>query len=140
MISVEVSAPVHPTEDRELVQAALGKIFAGLEYQLKESEGMVPRLVGFGDETSLTWLHELLRSRKILDTARSRMHIDKGIVAFTLNKQAAWVGKVSFPADDEPLGSIWVEITTHSKEDAQRLVDWLAPPTEEGRPMFDIDL
>ena len=140
MIGVEVSAHVNPTEDRDRVQSAIEGIFPGLEYELQDREGFTSRLVGTGGRDSLELLHELLRSCKILDTARRNMHIKGGSVTFILNKQAATMGKVSFPAGDEPLGSIWVEIVTQDADEAGRVLDWLAPPTENGHPIFEIEL
>ncbi len=101
---------------------------------------MTSRLVGCGDHHSLILFHEQLRSRKILDTARSNMHIEMNIITFNINKQAAAAGKVSFPPDDETLGSIWVEITAKDTDEAQKVIDWLAPPTESGKPLFEIEL
>jgi predicted RNA binding protein with dsRBD fold (UPF0201 family) len=140
MIAVEVSAHVNPTEDRDRVQSAVSRIFPNLEYVLQEREGFTSRLVGSGGRDSLELLHELFRSRKILDTARRNMHIEESTVSLTLNKQAASTGKVSFPAGDEPLGSIWVEIVAQDADEAGRLLDWLAPPTENGHPIFEIKL
>ena len=140
MITVEVSAHVNPTEDRDRVQSAIEGIFPGLEYEFKEKEGFTARLVGTGGRDSLELLHELLWSRKILDTGRRNMHIEGGTVTFILNKQAATVGKVSFPPGDELLGSIWVEIVAQDADEAGRVVDWLAPPTEKGHPQFEIEL
>ncbi len=140
MIALEVSAHVNPTEDRDRVQSAIERIFPDLEYELQDREGFTTRLVGTGGRDSLELLHELLRSRKILDTGRRNMHIEGSTVTFTLNKQAATVGKVSFPAGDEPLGSIWVEIVTQDADEAGRVVDWLAPLTKNGHPEFEIEL
>ena len=140
MIAVEVSAHVNPTEDIDRVRSAVEKIFPCLEFEFQEREGFTSRLVGLGGRDSLELFHELLRSRKILDTGRRNMHIKGGTVTFILNKQAATVGKVSFPAGDEPLGSIWVEIVAQDADEAARLVDWLAPPTENGHPQFEIEL
>jgi predicted RNA binding protein with dsRBD fold (UPF0201 family) len=139
-ITIEVSAPVNPTEDLSKVQAAIENIFTGLEFQLQEREGMKTRLVGSGNHECLIKLHELIRCRKILDTARTNIRFKGNIVTFRLNKQAAFVGKVSFPPGDEPLGSILVEIVAQSPDEAMKVVDWLAPPTEEGKPQFEIEL
>ncbi len=140
MIEVEVSAQVNPTEDEGRVRAAIENIFPGLEYEFEEIDGMTPRYVGRGDKDCLNMLHELLRSRMILDTARTNLRIKGGIVTFRLNKQGATVGMVSFPADDEPLGSIWVEIRTEDEGATEMVVDWLAPPTEHGHPLYEIEL
>lgn len=140
MIRVEVSASVNPTEDRNKVQAAIERIFPALEFTIHEKPGQNIRLVGVGCKDSLFELHRLIRGRKILDTARSNMTIEGNVVAFMLNKQAAAAGKVSFPPDEEPLGSIWVEIDTQNPQVARHVVDWLAPPTEDGFPLFEIEL
>lgn len=140
MIEVEVCAQVHPTEDKDRVRAAIGNIFPGLKYQYEEGYGMTSRLTGRGDEDCLNTVHEQLRNRKILDTARANLHIEGGMITFRLNKQAATAGKVSFPADDETLGSIWVEIRAGDRSIAENIVDWLAPPTEHGHPLFEIEL
>ncbi len=45
------------------------------------------------------------------------------------------MGMVSFPPQEEPLGSIHVQITGN-----ERLIDWLAPETVEGNPIIEISL
>ncbi len=73
----------------------------------------------------------------ILDTARSVMTSGRvgDAVQFRLSKQAAFMGKVSFPPEEEPLGSLHVQITG-----GERVIDWLAPRTEGGVPVEEIDL
>jgi predicted RNA binding protein with dsRBD fold (UPF0201 family) len=48
-------------------------------------------------------------------------------VRFSLNKQAAFVGIPSVPAQEEPLGSIEVIIRASSQEEMERLFEWLYP-------------
>jgi predicted RNA binding protein with dsRBD fold (UPF0201 family) len=45
------------------------------------------------------------------------------------------MGIVSFPPVEEPLGSLHVQITG-----GERVIDWLAPATENGVPVKEIDL
>ena len=45
------------------------------------------------------------------------------------------MGVVNFPPEEEPLGSIHVQI----KGD-DRVIDWLSPMTENGVPVEEIDL
>jgi hypothetical protein len=45
------------------------------------------------------------------------------------------MGIVSFPAEEEPLGSLHVRITG-----GERVIDWLAPQTEQGIPVMETDL
>ena len=45
------------------------------------------------------------------------------------------MGIVSFPAEEEPLGSLNIRITG-----GERVIDWLAPRTENGLPILEMDL
>jgi predicted RNA binding protein with dsRBD fold (UPF0201 family) len=56
-------------------------------------------------------------------------------IQFQMSKQAALMGFVSFPPEEEPLGSLHVQITG-----GERVIDWLAPETENGVPIREIDL
>ena len=43
------------------------------------------------------------------------------------------MGKINFPLEEEPLGSIHVQITGDDQ-----VIDWLAPRTENGVPVHEI--
>lgn len=132
MIEVSLRAAVRPTESSEKVAGALEALFPGIELVAQEG-----RIDGRGGAASLATFHRLLREQRILDTARSVML--QGVVAdavqFRLNKQAATVGRISFPPEEEPLGSIHVEI-----RGGPSLIDWLAPRTVDGKPIEEIEL
>jgi predicted RNA binding protein with dsRBD fold (UPF0201 family) len=134
MITIEISvhASVRPTERVENVVSAIENIFPGLVMDIRED-----RIEAYDGPDSIMTFHKLLREQKILDTARSVM--TNGLVGdavqFRLNKQAAFMGKVSFPPEEEPLGSMHVQITG-----GERVIDWLAPRTEGGVPVEEIDL
>jgi predicted RNA binding protein with dsRBD fold (UPF0201 family) len=116
----------------EKVVRAVENIFPGLIMDILDD-----RIEAYDGPDSLLTLHRLLREQKILDTARSVMLTGRvgNAVQFRLNKQAALMGLVSFPPDEEPLGSIHVQIIGE-----ERMVDWLAPQTENGVPIEEIDL
>lgn len=143
MIEVEVSAIVNPTEDIEKVAIAIVNIFHGFELDLDESKPK-PHLVGSGGIGLLKVMHELFRKEQVLDTARKQLEkgrsVDRTSTHFIINKQVAFVNRLNFPAEEEPLGSIHVTIKAGSEDELDRLVDWLAPPTEEGKPVFEIDI
>jgi len=129
-IEVSVYAQISPTERVEKVVSAVEKIFPELIMDIRKD-----RIEAYNSTDSLRTLHRLLRDQKILDTARSVMlqgRIGKRI-QFRLNKQAAFMGCVNFPTDEEPLGSIHVQIT------GEEVIDWLAPRTENGIPVKEID-
>lgn len=123
---------VRPTECLEKVVSAIEKIFPGLIMDIRED-----RILAYDGPESLQTFHELLRRQQILDTARSVMlgSLVGESIEFQLNKQAALMGKVSFPPEEEPLGSIHVKITG-----CRRVIDWLAPQTEKGVPIKEIEL
>lgn len=50
------------------------------------------------------------------------------------------MGKVNFPAGEESLGSIHVEISAENKEALMKIIDWLSPRTVDGKPVEEIEL
>ena len=131
-IEIFVSSSVKPTERVDRVVSAIENIFPGLIMDIRSD-----RIEAYDGPESLRLMHELLRRQKILDAARSEMlrGMEGGATSFRLNKQAALMGSVSFPAEEEPLGSIHVRITG-----GERVIDWLAPRTENGVPVSETDL
>lgn len=138
-VTVKVSAPVYPTEIEEKVKTAITGLFP-VEPDIWEFG--IPHIYGEGDLESLRLLHHRLREEQILDTARNILlaGISGSTTQFRLNKQVAFMGKVNFPAGEESLGSIYVEITAENLEDLLMLIDWLAPRTSDGKPVGEIDL
>jgi len=132
-LRLQVEVEVKPSEDREKVEAAVNKIFPTLELCQTENS-----LVGESiREESLGRLHQLLREQAIRDSARSMMVQGRrgNVVKFMLNKQVAFVGKVSFTEGEAPLGPI---VVTLEAPDIERLIDYLAPQTREGKPIREI--
>ncbi len=131
-IEISVHASVRPTERVENIVSAIENIFPGLIMDIRED-----RIEAYDGPDSMTSFHKLLREQMILDTARSVMMNGRvgDATRFRLNKQAAFMGKVSFPVEEEPLGSLHVQITG-----GERVIDWLAPQTEDGVPIEEIDL
>jgi predicted RNA binding protein with dsRBD fold (UPF0201 family) len=132
-LKLRVEAEIRPTEDQTKVEAAVKNIFPSLDLR---RDGKF--LAGESTEVlSLDRLHYLLRVQMILDSARSIMHRGKhdSVVRFMLNKQVAMVGKLSFTEGESPLGPI---VVTLEAPDIDRLVDYLAPRTKEGRPIREI--
>ena len=132
-MKLRVEAEIRPTEDQTKVEAAVKKIFPTL--QLSTAGNF---LVGESTEVGvLDRLHQLLRLQMILDSARSVMQRGRhgNAVRFMLNKQVATVGKVSFTDGESPLGPIVVMLEA---PDIERLIDYLAPRTREGKPIREI--
>lgn len=139
-ISVIISALVYPTESAEKVEAAIKKLFPDIELRLEQRSGFEDRLTGIAaGSASLEKLRQLLRRQKILDTARRTFFKSKqdNAIEFKLNKQVAYIAKVNFVEEEIALGPIYIRIEA---EDIDRLIDWLAPLTEDGKPIREIEL
>ncbi len=138
-VKVSVSTLVYPTELEERVKKAVASLFP---IELHTEDFGIPRLSGEGDIESLRPLHRRQREERILDTARHVLMsgISENTAQFRLNKQVAFVGKVNFPAGEESLGSIYVEITAENRGDLLKIIDWLAPRTVEGKPVEEIEM
>lgn len=132
MIEVAVYSSVRPTERVEKVASAIEKIFPGMIMDIRAD-----RIEAYDGLESLRNLHRLLREQSILDTARGVMLRGRvgEAVSFQLNKQAAFMGIVSFPPEEEPLGSLHVRIMG-----GEMVINWLAPETENGVPVNEIEL
>ncbi|MGC8817223.1 MAG: RNA-binding domain-containing protein [Candidatus Hadarchaeum sp.] len=132
-MKLRVETEIRLTESRERVEAAVKNIFPTLNLQLWGQ-----KLVGESTEIeALSKLHQLLRQQAILDTARSTMLANRkgNTTEFMLNKQVAFVGKVSFTDGESPLGPIIVHLEA---PDIERLIDYLAPRTHEGKPIQEL--
>jgi hypothetical protein len=126
-LRLRVRAEVKPTEAREKVEKAIRLIFPTLELSSVGNS-----LVGKSTSVeSLDRLHQLLRQQAIRGSARSMMLQGRrgDVVQFMLNRQAAFVGRVSFGGGESPLGPI---VVTLEAPEIERLIDYLAPSTREG--------
>ncbi|MDW5561626.1 MAG: RNA-binding domain-containing protein [Methanomassiliicoccus sp.] len=125
MLQITATAACRPTEDREKVRHAILNLIP--DAQLEDAEGS---LVGRSDSGEA--LREAILNQHIRDTARSVMlqGVRGNGTRFALNKQAAFMGKVSFIEGPVALGGI--EVTVES-DDIARTIDHLAESTVEDR-------
>ena len=125
MAKVTVSCPVYPSEDSEKVRAALTLLFPTGQFELSDGK--------MSGEADLDNFSVLIRRQRILDTARSMMIKGKGRYGtktrFSLNKQVATVGKVSFVDYRTALGTIEVAV---EDDELDALIDRVAPVTVDG--------
>jgi len=80
---------------------------------------------------------ERLHEQAILDTARGAFFAEQegDTFAFSLKKQAAFVGVVNFSVGDPgELGDVRVRVKVRDP-DVERYIDHVAPPTEDGEPV-----
>lgn len=137
-MKVRVRAEVRPTESSEKVARAIRNLF---DLELNEEKvGYNQQIIGEGDEKSLVKFRRLLFEQRILDAARQFMlrGLSRNGFTFYLNKQAAFMGKVSFctfELGESPLGPITVEVQC---SDPQTAILWLAPRTVQGMPIEEV--
>ena len=130
MLEVRAVAEVHPTEDQAKVERALLKLFpSGRIGRDVKSDGSVFVSVHGSDFEFLSNLRLLIKQERIRSAARSILlrRLKEPSLRFYLNKQAAYMGRVSFcePIGESPHGPVSVEVDT---ENGQAVVDYLASP------------
>ncbi len=140
-VRVVVEAEVRPTEDEAKVRKAVESFFTPESVRVEDLGSTKILVAEAGSLRSLEKLHWLLRAERILDAARSAMK--KGIqgnkLVFYLHKQAAYVGRLSFVSGDHesPMGAIRITI---EHPEPRQVLDWLAPPTVRGRPVYEREI
>jgi predicted RNA binding protein with dsRBD fold (UPF0201 family) len=124
MLVITATAPCFPTEDRERVRQALLNLFPGAE--IEEGAATLTARTDNADR-----LREIIIDNHIRDSARSVLlrGMRDGSTRFVLNKQVAFVGKVSFLDGPMVLGGIEVLI---EDADIEKAIDILAESTVEG--------
>ncbi|WNY23951.1 hypothetical protein MmiHf6_12750 [Methanimicrococcus hongohii] len=111
---------------------------------ISDAENVKETAIVCGNLELLSGIHYLIRKEEIIDTANTALTdgIDEsGCKTFVaLNKQAAFMKHISFPAADETLGSVFLEIETETPDELLRIIDWLTPPTKEGIPVYELKM
>jgi len=137
-VEVEVRTFVTVTESLEKVKRAVFNVFTPDTVKLEEIDDTRAELICYGrGPECLKKLYSALRRQRILDAARN--YIYRGVagdtIVFYLNKQAAYVGVVSFcsfPDRESPKGAITFIVKS---SDVKGFINWLAPRTFKGKPI-----
>jgi predicted RNA binding protein with dsRBD fold (UPF0201 family) len=121
-----IYAPIYPTEETEKVIQAIMNVFPECKLEFVD-KGLV------GTTNNLEYFENLLKIQKIRAAARSVLFNNKhsNCLRFSLNKQAAFAGKVSFGLKSPPLGNIDVEIVG---DNLDAYIDEIAPQMPASYP------
>ena len=105
MLLVTIRTPLRPTEDPEKVRTAILNLFP--ESEIAEDQGQV-----VAKTASLERFMTLIRNQKILDSIRHKLldGMSPGSTIISLNKQAAFVKRVSLSEGRTALGNMEVTI------------------------------
>jgi len=125
---VTAEASVEPTEEEKKVERALLKLFPSGRPEKRVEESITVGLIMRGSELEfLSSLRNLIRQERIRNTARAIFlrGLRDNVLRIYLNKQAAFMGRVSFcaPVGESPHGPI--SILLESK-DMPSVIDYLA--------------
>jgi len=138
MFLLQVRSDLRPTEDLERVLRSIRNLFDIEHYEVVDSSPYKEVVCESNKVESLLKFHQILRQDRILDAARKIMLSSKtgNKISLKLHKQSAYAGHASFITYDSesPLGPIRVTIVS---DDIEKIVDWLAPKTSKGRPLWD---
>jgi predicted RNA binding protein with dsRBD fold (UPF0201 family) len=127
-LTVTAEALVNPTEDESKVEHALHNIFPSSKIEKSNLADDVIRLkITEKSLDALGTLRNLIKQERIRSAARSILlrNSQGNHMRLYLNKQAGFVGRVSFcePVGESPLGPISIMIET---TDSDRVLDFLA--------------
>ena len=133
-VEVFVEAEINPTEDSDKVKKAIENIIWSGSFQSKHQKRGSLLLTKTKGVDSLSKIYNLFRRERKVDAARSMLlkGLSEKSIIFYLNKQAAYVGHLSFsePSSESPLGPIKVQIQCNNPLD---LIEWLAPKTSSNK-------
>ncbi|ABO08020.1 RNA-binding domain-containing protein [Pyrobaculum calidifontis] len=136
---VEAVVEVRLTEDKKKVLKALENVFTPVNIREEPSDVGVVLISTCDGHKCLEKLRGAIWRQGIQDAARSV--ISKGVVGedtviFSINKQAAYVGVVSFVTEpgESPLGPITFTVKTSN---VRQFIDWLAPRTYRGKVYYE---
>ena len=125
---IEISVPVYPSEDIDKVKQAVSNLLITPNFNELQINGITYLTCILEERSELDKLRDLLEKERIRNAARRllRKNRSKDRLVFFLNKQAAYVGRVSFSEahGESPLGPIQFKILS---DDIDSLIDWLAP-------------
>ncbi|MEM1682807.1 MAG: RNA-binding domain-containing protein [Ignisphaera sp.] len=142
MVYIRIETEIRPTEDVHKVMKAVANLVYIDKPKIEElGRGYKILIVESTDLSVLQPLHDILRRQRILDTARSYMYRHKRgeVVTIMVNKQVAYQGRISLVENpsESPLGAITITI---SSPQIDKVIDWLAPKTAHGRPLWEIEM
>jgi len=127
-LDVTAEAAVEPTEDEKKVERTLLKVFPSGRIEKRTDQGNVVGLFVHGSSLEfLATLRNLIRQDRIRSTARVIFlrSAQENVLRIHLNKQAAFMGRVSFcaPVGESPHGPISIKVESDAM---QTVVDFLA--------------
>ncbi|MEM1873878.1 MAG: RNA-binding domain-containing protein [Acidilobaceae archaeon] len=135
---IVVEVEIRLTEDKDKVLRAVKNI-VDVETLTTTSTSKGEILVGEASSPrALLPLYQAVRAERILDAVRNALKKNRreNSTHLLLHKQAAYAGRISIVDSDResPLGAIKLTII---RDNIDEIIDWLAPPTSRGKPIWE---
>ena len=125
---IEVTVPIYPSEDIDKVKYAVSNLLNTPNFNEVLMNDITYLTCVLEEREGLDKLREMIKKERIQNAARRLLRKDqnKETLVFFLNKQAAYVERISFtkPTGEPPLGPIRFKIES---EDIDSIIDWFAP-------------
>ncbi len=119
---INMLSPVYPSEDPEKIKKAISNIFPFSTIELENHSVKAKS----NELRSLEKIYETIHSKNSQKVYRRNLekNIDKDSTWFYLNKQAAFVNKITIceESNESPLGPIKVILTSSNID---RVIEWL---------------
>ncbi len=129
---------IHPTEDFERVEEAIGNILGSVSFSTTEFDEFIEIYYPEATIANLTILRQFIHEKRILDAVRVRLrrNYDELKTYLHFDKQAAYNGKIRLidnTQEDPPLGTIEIIFEFASQTEFEEFIDWFSPRTKDGR-------
>ncbi|MGQ4833344.1 MAG: RNA-binding domain-containing protein [Candidatus Asgardarchaeia archaeon] len=139
-VSIRIRAEVTKTEDIQKVIKAIKNAVTLTEDELDiltEDD----KLIIIGEKmtlNSIEALHDLIRQDRVIDAIRKALRRSRigNLVSLKLNREALFSKHINLFAEDSDILPP-IEIVIASDE-IEKIIDWLAPPTKNGKPLFEL--
>ena len=138
MIELHISTKLYPTEDREKIISLFNLFYDFSDKKMSEEDSEHVRIIEASAEgkESLNYLFQQIRRQRTVEAVRKqvlrRMDLNHQKVTFFIHKQALMNNKIVLckNQDESPLGPI---ILTIKAKDIEFIINYLFPPTKDGR-------
>ncbi len=138
---ITVWVEIRPSEDIEKVKKAVLNLVSPTIINFEKIGDKTYLVASAASCRALYKLRDLIKKQEIEDSARlvlTRGIISEKKIVIHVNKQAAYVGHLSFVTEEKesPLGPITIIIET---DRVRQLIDWLAPRTVRGQRIYEVE-
>ncbi len=141
--SIKVRAEVIKTEDTQKIIKAIKNAVSITEDEIRlesENDKLVIVIEKKATAAIIEPLHNLIRQDKVIDAVRKVLKRNRigNITSIKLNREALYSKHINLFSDDSDILPP-IELIIAS-DNIDKIIDWLAPPTKDGKPVFELKI